>query len=154
MENRKTWDEFWCSFAKFFADNRSKDRSTKVGAVIVDSDENVRSVGYNGFPRLIDDEVEERHQRPAKYSWTEHAERNAIYNAARIGISLEGCKMYVTLYPCVDCARAIIQAGITDVVCQQKPDYSVIPWGEQWKIVDEMFGEAGVWVDFLCEEVG
>src|ERR1700739_3518019 len=64
----------------------SKDRSAKTGCVIVGPDRLIRSTGFNGFVRGVDDEVAARHERPAKYSWTEHAERNGIYNAARLGI--------------------------------------------------------------------
>ncbi|MCW8836697.1 MAG: CMP deaminase, partial [Rhodospirillales bacterium] len=60
----------------------SKDRSTKVGAVLVRPDRTPAPYGYNGFPRQVDDDIDDRHSRPDKYDWTEHAERNAIYNAA------------------------------------------------------------------------
>src|SRR5678816_3286831 len=72
----------------------SKDRSTKVGCVIVGPSREIRSTGYNGFPRGVNDDVDERHARPMKYAYCEHAERNAIYNAARVGIPLEGCTLY------------------------------------------------------------
>src|SRR3972149_4666305 len=104
------WPEFFFALAALAA-KKSKDRSTKIGAVVVGPDNEVRSLGYNGFPRGINDDVEERHRRPAKYLWSEHAERNAIYNAVRAGICLRGCTMYVHSHPCVDCARAIIQSG-------------------------------------------
>ena len=74
------------------------------------------STGYNSFPRGIDDNVAERQERPEKYFWFEHAERNAIYNAARIGVSTKGCTMFLTCdIPCADCARGIINAGIIKV---------------------------------------
>ncbi len=91
----------------------SKDRSTQVGAVAVGPNLEICSVGYNGFPRGVNDDVDERHQRPAKYAWTEHAERNCVFNASRIGVSLEGKTLYCTHFPCPDCARGIIQSGIT-----------------------------------------
>ena len=75
----------------------SKDRSTQVGAVIVGEDRSPGPYGYNGFPRIIDDEKEERHIRPTKYDWTEHAERNAIYNAARMGVALTDTYTHLTL---------------------------------------------------------
>ena len=99
----------------------SKDRSTKVGAVIMGPDRDPRSFGYNGFPRNVNDEVEERHERPLKYSWTEHAERNAIYNAGRFGVALAGCSIYINRFPCASCARAIIQCGISRICCPQQP---------------------------------
>jgi dCMP deaminase len=88
-----SWDKFFMDMAKLVA-SKSKDRSRKVGCVIVGPDNEVRSVGYNGFPRGIADHIEWRHERPAKYKWTEHAERNAIYNSARAGIRTEGCRIY------------------------------------------------------------
>jgi dCMP deaminase len=121
---------------------KSKDRSTKVGAVIVGPDQEVRSMGYNGFPRNVNDEVDERHQRPLKYKWTEHAERNAIYNAARVGIPLKGCSIYISYVPCTDCARAIIQSGINEVVCKT---LTPLPgWEEDQAIALEMMTEAGL----------
>ena len=109
------WDKYFFKFCDITAE-KSRDRSTKVGAVIVGPDNEIRSVGYNGFPRGINDDVDERYERPLKYKYTEHAERNAIYNAGRVGIPLKGCRIYInSLPPCCDCARAIIQSGITDV---------------------------------------
>ncbi len=129
----------------------SKDRSTQVGAVIVGEDRTPGPYGYNGFPRFIDDEVEERHARPTKYEWTEHAERNAIYNAARMGVALKGSTIYVTHVPCADCARAIIQVGITRVVA----DASCMEggFGDRWsdaaQITREMLDEAGIPIDLV-----
>lgn len=93
----------------------SKDKSTQVGAVIVDANKRIVSVGYNGFPAGVDDDVESRHERPAKYMYTEHAERNAIFTASRIGVSLLNTTLYCNYLPCPDCARAIIQSGIKTV---------------------------------------
>lgn len=93
----------------------SKDRSTQVGAVAVGPNREIRAMGYNGFPREVDDDIEERHERPAKYLFTEHSERNLIYNAARIGVSLDGCSLYCTHFPCADCARGIIQSGFSSL---------------------------------------
>jgi dCMP deaminase len=98
------WDRRFLELAAHIG-SWSKDQSAKTGCVIVGPDRLIRSVGYNGFVRGVDDEVDSRHERPAKYSWTEHAERNAIYNAARIGISLAGATCYVNWFPCADCAR-------------------------------------------------
>ncbi len=92
----------------------SKDNSTKLGAVIVNSDNVIQSVGYNGFPRGVNDDVLERQERPLKYKWFEHAERNAIYNFARQ--FLKGSSIHLTWIPCTDCARGIIQTGMSEVV--------------------------------------
>ena len=125
----------------------SKDRSTRVGAVIVQADRTPGPYGYNGFPRHIDDGLKKRHKRPIKYDWTEHAERNAIYNAARIGMALGGCIMYATHLPCVNCARAIIQVGISKVVVDEGSHSDTgfaKRWGREEKITIEMLKEADV----------
>ena len=74
------WDQYFFDIVNVVKE-KSKDRSTKVGAIIVGPDQGVRSTGFNGFPRGVNDNVDARHERPAKYLYTEHAERNAIYNA-------------------------------------------------------------------------
>jgi dCMP deaminase len=130
----------------------SKDRSTKVGAVIVGPDGEIRSVGYNGFPRDVDDTIDERLERPLKYKFTEHAERNAVYNAARVGTPLKGCSIYVKWFPCSDCARAIIQAGITTLIAEEE-DFDKLKnekdpkrkaWGEDFEVSKQMLDEAGI----------
>jgi len=108
----------------------SRDPSTKVGCVIAGPTNEVRALGYNGLPRRVD-EAPGRLEHPDKYLWIEHAERNAIYTAARTGVPLEGCRMYVSWFPCVDCARAIVQVGLIEVVAV-KPDWSLEPWGPQF----------------------
>lgn len=141
-----SWDEYFCKMAEHVKE-KSKDRSTKCGSVIASSDHAVLSVGFNGFPRGVNDNVDSRHERPAKYSYTEHGERNAIYNAARHGIKLEGATIYLSGggLPCDDCARAIIQAGIVEVVSLDKPfEGKGGMWEEKEKISAEMFKEAGV----------
>lgn len=119
----------------------SKD-STKVGCVIVGEAGQILSTGYNGFPRNVDDDDVERYQRPEKYLWTEHAERNAIYNAARSGLSLVGSTLYVGWHPCADCARGVIQSGITTVAIRT----AVIPerWTNSCDVARIMFNEANV----------
>ena len=101
----------------------SKDRSTKVGCVIVSSDNTILSTGWNGFPRGVNDD-EAKHERPAKYEWTEHAERNAIFNAARMGTQLNGATAYLNYTPhaiCVPCVRALHQSGIIRLVGPDRP---------------------------------
>jgi dCMP deaminase len=136
------WDKRFMDLAKLVA-TWSKDRHTQVGAVIVSQDNTILSVGYNGFPRGSNDEIDSRHERPAKYFYTEHAERNAIYNAVRSGVCLKDSKIYLPWFPCVDCARAIINSGIKDVVAII-PDWNHPRWGEQMKISEELFLECGV----------
>lgn len=136
-----SWDQHFLDMAALAA-TRSKDRNTRVGAVIVDLNRNVRATGYNGFPRLVNDYLDERHERPIKYRYTEHAERNAIYSAARAGVSTDGCTMYCTHAPCSDCARAVIQAGVLRIVY---PSTGVIPtFTEDTELALAMLREAYV----------
>ncbi len=125
----------------------SKDPSTKVGAVVVGPDREIRSTGYNGLVRGVDDNKPERLERPTKYDFFEHAERNAVYNACLIGASLKGCVIYVTSMPCPDCARAIIQSGIKMVVTHKVIIDESSPantWRDKLAYSEEMFKEAGV----------
>ncbi len=125
----------------------SKDKSTKVGAIVVGPDREIRSTGYNGIVRGVSDDIPERLERPTKYDFTEHAERNAVYNACLIGASLKGCVIYVTAMPCPDCARAIIQAGIKTVVTRRvKIDENtpVGTWRDKLVYSEQMFKEAGI----------
>jgi dCMP deaminase len=117
----KRWDKFFMDVAHLAA-SKSKDRSTKVGAVAVGEGHNVLSLGYNGFVRYCDDDDEDRHERPEKYDWIVHAELNVICNAARAGTPLLGTTLYTTSHPCKDCAKAIVQAGFTEVVIPSKGD--------------------------------
>lgn len=136
------WDDYFMDMARHVS-QRSKDRSTKVGCVVVGPDNEIRSTGYNSFPRGIDDGREERHQRPAKYKWTEHAERNAIYNAARVGTPVKDCRMFLPWFPCMDCARAIVQSGIVELVCHA-PNLDDPTWGADFRDALQLFDEAGV----------
>ena len=115
MTSENGWDTYFMSMADLVA-TRSKDRSIKCGCVVVGEGNIVLSTGYNGFPRGSDDDNEELHKRPTKYVWTEHDARNAIYSAARNGTKLLDSRMYLTSHPCHDCARAISQAGIVEVI--------------------------------------
>ena len=143
LGSRPSWDEFYLNMADVIA-SRSKDRSAKIGAVLV-KDNAVISMGYNGFPRGVNDNVEERHERPAKYSYTEHGERNAIYNAARAGTATFGSTMYTQGVPCADCSRAAIQAGVSRLVAYWLADDTVFPtWKESCGKGYEMLKEAGV----------
>jgi dCMP deaminase len=146
------WTDYFINIAQAVK-LKSKDIKTQIGVVIVGKDNEIVSTGYNSFPRGINDHVETRQDRPEKYYWMEHAERNAIYNAARIGVSTKGCTMYCTCdLSCADCARAIINAGITKVVFT----YSNKEWPQIWKDSAErsqqMFLEAGVKIEY-CDLV-
>lgn len=120
----------------------SKDRSTQVGAVALDDNLNVISTGWNGFPRGVNDDIEERHQRPEKYLWTAHAEENLVAQAAYGGRSLKGSTVLVTaLFPCATCARMLIQAGVVRIIA---PKVANERWAEQNAVAQTMFNEAGV----------
>lgn len=112
-----SWDEYFMGVAQL-AGFRSKDPNSQVGACIVSGDNKILSIGYNGFPvGCSDDEFpwsREGEPYDSKYFYVTHAELNAILNYR--GGSLEGSKVYVTLFPCNECAKAIIQAGIRTVV--------------------------------------
>lgn len=123
----------------------SKDTSTKVGAIVVSPTLEVRTMGYNGAPRgCAADEDARGSKRPEKYFWMEHAERNAIYNAARMGVSLIGSTLVVTHPPCMDCARAIVQAGIARVIWPKPEEDFAIRWIEHKFRVEKLFEECGV----------
>lgn len=138
------WDSRWMALAQLVA-TWSKDRGRKVGAVIVGPDNEVRSTGFNGIPRGVDDDVEERHDAASgeKYLWVSHAERNAIYNAALLGVSTKGCTIYVPWYPCIDCAKAIVQSGIGRIVCFE-PDLADSNWGKDFEKSLIILGEGNV----------
>jgi dCMP deaminase len=129
----------------------SKDRSRKIGAVIV-KDREIISTGYNGMPRGVNDDIDERHERPEKYHWFIHAEANAIINAARQGKSTLECDMYVNLFPCDTCAGFIVQAGIKRVFCDSAPDFNDPKFGEAFKRSLVIFEEGGVEVEYLNYE--
>ncbi len=111
-----SWDECFLRMAHLIA-QRSKDPSTQVGAVIVDTNHVVVGLGYNGFPRGIESDAfpwdREGSYENTKYAYICHAEENAVYNA---NTSTRGCKIYGTLFPCNECAKMLIQNGIVEVI--------------------------------------
>ena len=121
MSNKRqdyiTWDEYFMSVA-MLAGMRSKDPNSQVGACIVSEDNKILSIGYNGFPKdCSDDEfpwARQGDELNTKYFYVVHSELNAILNYS--GGSLEGAKLYVSLFPCNECAKAIIQSGIKEVI--------------------------------------
>ena len=115
-DNVLTWEEYFMGLAHL-SGLRSKDPNTKVGAVIVDENNRVVSIGYNGFPSGVSDDEfpwgREGGVLDTKYAFVVHAELNAILNSQR---SVRGCSLYVSLFPCNECAKAIIQAGIKRII--------------------------------------
>ena len=109
------WDQRFLNLAKHIS-QWSKDPSTKVGCVVVGPDREIRSTGFNGLPRGIEDNDERLNNREIKYPLICHAEENAIMHAARIGISLKDCIAYVTWPPCTRCARSLVQAGVSTII--------------------------------------
>jgi len=133
------WYDYFMGFARHAA-SKSKDPSTQVGAVAVGPDGEIRATGYNGLPRGVEDRPE-RMERPAKYLWTSHAEENLVAHAARVGVSLKGCTVYVTHYPCSRCARSLIQAGVSRIhVGEGKTSMPA----EEFDTARVMFEESGV----------
>lgn len=114
-EDYITWDEYFMGIA-LLAAKRSKDPNTQVGACIVDENNIILSTGYNGFPKGCSDDVYSwaRDGEDTKYPYVVHAELNAILNSG--GKTLKGSSIYVALFPCNECAKAIIQTGIKEVV--------------------------------------
>jgi dCMP deaminase len=134
------WDDRMSELANLVA-TWSKDPSTGVGAVIVDTKNRVVSLGYNGFPGCVVDSDEMLFDRDEKLRRTIHAEENALLFAGR---QLEGCTIYVTHPPCARCAAKIIQSGIARVVAQIPDEMFCGRWEADMRSASAMFGEAGV----------
>ena len=140
-ENYISWDEYFMGIA-LLSGERSKDPNTQVGACIVGADNRILSVGYNGFPNGCSDELfpwaRDGEELNTKYPYVAHSELNAILNYR--GGNLEGAKLYVSLFPCNECAKAIIQAGIKTVI-YDSDKYDGTPGNIASK---KMFDAAGV----------
>ncbi len=147
-----TWHQHFMSLAYMIA-WKSKDPSTKVGTVIVTTQGSILSTGYNGLPRGCNDNIPSRNERPIKYAWYEHAERNAIYNSTKVGgSSLSGTIIYTPGLPCIDCLRGIIQSGIATIITHKEWREETTPlitsdqpwYKEQHSAVTEMIEETGI----------
>ena len=136
------WDQRFLELAEHVA-SWSKDPRTQVGSVVVDSKKRVVSMGYNGFPRGVHDNLDRLSDRETKYLFVAHAERNALDNSP---IATDGCTLYAPLFPCSECAKTIIQKGITRVV--SRPILEDVP-KFRWDITLQMFKEAEVKYDFV-----
>jgi len=137
------WSRRYLDVAKEVA-TWSKDPSKKIGAIAVGDKGQILSQGYNGFPRGVKDTDNRYNVREEKYKYVVHGEMNCIYNACNSGVSLNGATLYVTGLPvCSECAKGIIQVGISKVVMEYPKD---IPdnWKESMILTQQMFLEAGV----------
>lgn len=139
--SRPSWDQTFLDLATVIA-RRSKDPSSQVGAVIVDARRRVVSLGYNGYPRGIEDTAD-TDPREIKLWKTIHAEENALLFAGR---SLEFCTLYVTHHPCPTCAAKIVQAGIRRVVYLRQLEFEK-RWADQLDVSRSIFSQAGVSVE-------
>ncbi|MEX3009761.1 cytidine/deoxycytidylate deaminase family protein [Hoeflea sp. TYP-13] len=141
---KEKWDRRFLELADHIA-SWTEDRDFSVGAVIVGPGLEIRSTGYNGLPRGVKSDDDSRFDRKSgeKFFWFEHAERNAIYNAARMGTALDGCTIYINRFPCSDCARAIIQSGIKRVICPEKPAHDGA-LDHSFDVSEILLGEAGI----------
>ena len=137
------WDNNYLSLAKEVS-GWSKDPSTKIGAVAVGNKGQVLALGYNGFPRGVDDSDERLSNKDVKYSLVVHAELNCIYNATYNGASLDGATLYIYGLPvCNECAKGIIQTGIKRVVMPQYDEIDT-KWRDSFETTKLMFKESGV----------
>ena len=146
MNDSQKWIKRYLKIAQEVSE-WSKDPSTKVGAVIIGANGQIVSQGYNGFPRGISDLEERLNNRPLKYKLVVHAERNALLNALYNGASVKDCVLFVHGLPvCNECAKSIIQSGISMVYYDTEPKKQ---WKELSDFAIKMFEEAGVKVQYV-----
>lgn len=143
------WDERFMRIAKE-VQSWSKDPSTKCGCVLV-RERRIISTGYNGLPASLSDSLDRYTDRDFKLQTIIHAEKNALFNAAKNGGSTEGATAYVTWPPCTQCASALIQAGISKVIC---PDPKTGPerWAKNFTLANDLLFEAGVLVLYFWDD--
>lgn len=150
------WNEYFFLHCYLTA-RKSRDRSTKVGSVIVNpKSRSIISEGYNSPPRGVNDNVEERHERPIKYNFYEHSESNSILNCARNGIPSLECYLYTLSLPCSSCSRAIIQAGISKIYIHDQYYMQFLKierWKDSFKYSREMLEEANVEISVYSQKL-
>jgi dCMP deaminase len=136
------------NLAIYIGENFSKDPNTKVGGLLLYPDTlQIISTGYNGFPRGIN-ESSERWGRPQKYNYVVHAEMNMIYNSAKNGSCTNGSIAVITLFPCNNCALALVQSGISTILTS-KPDFNHERWGESFTISYNILTEANINIIYI-----
>lgn len=139
------WIERYLNQAEFIANNYSKDPSSRIGCLIVSSDNVILSQSWNGFPRGVVDSEDRLNNRELKYQYIQHSELNSITNAARNGIALNNSTLYVYGLPiCSNCAGAIVQSGIKNVYIRLKENVDMSRWQDSWNISKIIFHEAKV----------
>ena len=139
MDKKKLKSYF--NTAQFLANEFSKDKHKKVGCLLLQRDTyTILSTGINGLPRKINDDMICRWQRPDKYLYLCHAESNSIANAARNGVKIDDAICVVTMFPCHECGKLLIQSGIKTIVTPT-PDYENPRWKDSYKISNELFEE-------------
>jgi dCMP deaminase len=129
---------------------QSPNRVRQVGAVFATADAGAPIACCNTFPKGVRD-IPERHLGDGRFVWMEHAERNALYEAARRGVATEGAVLATTFFPCIDCARAIVQSGIA-YLCTPEPALDDPVWGESFLRSRVIIEEGGVEMLFVGEE--
>ncbi|HEY4067525.1 MAG TPA: deaminase [Burkholderiaceae bacterium] len=132
------------------AANKSPGRPRKVGAVLVLADQQTTLTACNDFPAGVRD-LESRHADPQRLLWIEHAERNALFAAARAGHSTAGATLVATFHPCAECARAIVQSGVASLFTLP-PDFSDPVWGPGFQYSSAILEEGGVRVTYLAHD--
>ena len=142
-----SWD-VWFMKQVYLAAEKSKDPSTKIGAVLV-RDNHIISSGYNGFPRNVRDKKGRYLKREIKYEFVVHAEDNAVLAAARFGISTLGTTLYTQGIPCCECAKSVIQGGVKEIVVHKQWSMGHSRWKDSCKIASIMFKEAGIPICYL-----
>lgn len=147
-DNNNKWDKRFLELAQLVS-TWSKDPSSKIGAVAIDpSNRNILALGYNGFPRNMEDNEYRLTNRDEKYSLVVHAEMNTIYNASFNGVCLRDSHLYVWGLPiCSDCAKGVIQVGVSRVVMPKQTIEE--PWLSSWAKSSRYFDEASVKYEFL-----
>jgi dCMP deaminase len=148
-----SFDE-WFMREVYHVSTKSKDPSTKVGAVLI-RDNHTISSGYNGFPIGVDDNENRYSNRSIKYFFAVHAEDNCFLTAARFGISTINTILYTTGIPCNECAKSIIQGGVKEVVIhKQWPEMTHSKWIESTDFTKVMFRESGISIRVFDKVLG
>ena len=139
------WTEYYIEMASVVA-KKSKDPNARVGCLIVGPDKEIRTTGYNGFPRGVVDKPYRLSSKSCKLGYMVHSEANAVASAARTGTPIKGCMAVVTKHPCSQCAALMIQAGIVKVLTPRIDDSS--SWAHSNLTAQNMLEEAGVEIEY------